>query len=170
LTSVDRLRVSGRTSSFSFKGKSSDLAEIGRKLNVSTVLEGSVRRAGSRVRITAQLVSTRDGFHLWSRTFDRELTDVFAVQEDSSDPKRRDRARDVAERAVQAGPALADAYAARGFVRLLGADWQGAQPDLERALTMKPGDVSVLLRYGNLLATLGRLPDAILRRVNLPRE
>jgi len=82
LAQVEGLHVSGRTSSFSFKGKPTDLAEIGRRLNVATVLEGSVRKAGSQMRITAQLVNTSDGFHVWSRTFDRDLTEIFPVQEE----------------------------------------------------------------------------------------
>jgi TolB-like protein/Flp pilus assembly protein TadD/predicted Ser/Thr protein kinase len=82
LAKVPELRVVGRTSSFQFKGKNEDLRAIGRKLNVATLLEGSVRKAGNRVRITAQLVNVADGFHLWSETYDRELTDIFAVQDD----------------------------------------------------------------------------------------
>lgn len=76
------LKVIGRTSSFAFKGKQEDLREIGKKLGVSTILEGSVRKGGNRVRITAQLVNTVDGFHLWSETYDRVLDDIFAVQDD----------------------------------------------------------------------------------------
>jgi len=76
------LRVAARTSAFSFKGKHADVAEIGRKLNVTTVLEGSVRRAGDRVRIVAQLIQVADGYHLWSERFDRKLEDVFAVQDE----------------------------------------------------------------------------------------
>jgi serine/threonine-protein kinase len=74
--------VAGRTSSFSFKGKNEDLRELGRKLGVASVLEGSVRKAGDRVRITTQLVSVQDGYHVWSQTFDRQLKDVFAVQQE----------------------------------------------------------------------------------------
>ncbi len=76
------LKVTGRTSSFAFKGKHEDLREIGQKLGVSTLLEGSVRKAGQRVRITAQLIKVADGFHLWSDTYDRVLDDIFAVQDD----------------------------------------------------------------------------------------
>ncbi|MFZ1683802.1 MAG: protein kinase [Candidatus Zixiibacteriota bacterium] len=76
------LKVTGRTSSFAFKGKQEDLRTIGQKLGVQTLLEGSVRRAGARVRITAQLVNTADGFHLWSETYDRVLDDIFAVQDE----------------------------------------------------------------------------------------
>jgi len=82
LAQVDGLRVTGRTSSFSFKGKAQDLRAIGASLGVATVLEGSVRKAGSRIRITAKLVKTADGFNLWSQSFDRELSDVFAVQDE----------------------------------------------------------------------------------------
>jgi len=76
------LKVTGRTSSFAFKGRHEDLREIGQKLGVATLLEGSVRKAGNRVRITAQLVKASDGFHLWSETYDRVLDDIFAVQDD----------------------------------------------------------------------------------------
>jgi TolB-like protein len=76
------LKVTGRTSCFAFKGKQEDLRSIGQKLSVGTILEGSVRKAGNRVRITAQLVSVTDGFHLWSETFDRVLDDIFAVQDE----------------------------------------------------------------------------------------
>jgi len=71
--------VAGRTSAFSFKGKNEDLASIARKLHVATLLEGSVRKSGNRVRITAQLISAKDGFHLWSKQYDRELTDIFKI-------------------------------------------------------------------------------------------
>jgi TolB-like protein/tetratricopeptide (TPR) repeat protein len=79
------LKVTGRTSSFAFKGQRLDMREIGRRLNVANVLEGSVRKAGNRVRITAQLVKTSDGYHLWSDTFDRELDDIFAIQQEIAD-------------------------------------------------------------------------------------
>jgi TolB-like protein/tetratricopeptide (TPR) repeat protein len=81
LVQLNGLRVTGRTSSFSFKGSDADLKTIGTALNVDTILEGSVRTTGNRVRITAQLISTADGFHLWSETFDRELEDIFAIQD-----------------------------------------------------------------------------------------
>jgi serine/threonine protein kinase/tetratricopeptide (TPR) repeat protein len=82
LTQLEGLRVAGRTSSFTFKGSKQDLPTIGAKLNVATVLEGSVRRSGNRLRITAQLISVNDGFHMWSERYDRELTDVFEVQDE----------------------------------------------------------------------------------------
>jgi len=82
LVKVNGLNVAGRTSAFSFKGKNEDIRTIGDKLGVKMVLEGSVRKAGNKVRITAQLINVEDGFHLWSETYDRELEDIFAVQED----------------------------------------------------------------------------------------
>jgi len=84
LTKVKELRVAARTSSFQFKGKSEDVCEIAKKLRVGTVLEGSVRRAGERLRVTAQLVSAEDGYHLWSETYERQLEDVFAIQDEIS--------------------------------------------------------------------------------------
>ncbi|HEX9773376.1 MAG TPA: tetratricopeptide repeat protein [Steroidobacteraceae bacterium] len=80
LCCVRGLQVASRTSSFQFKGRSADVREIGRSLGVSAVLEGSVRRSAERARITAQLVSSDDGFHLWSQSFDRGLEDIFATQ------------------------------------------------------------------------------------------
>ncbi len=82
LARVDGLRVVGRTSSFSFKGKNANVSEVGKKLNVANVLEGTLRREGNRVRITAELINTRNGFHLWSETYERELQGVFAVQDE----------------------------------------------------------------------------------------
>ena len=82
LSNVTGLRVSSRTSSFVFKGKQVELREIARKLNVGAVVEGSVRKAGERVRVTAQLVNAADGYHLWSETYSRDLKDVFALQEE----------------------------------------------------------------------------------------
>jgi adenylate cyclase len=82
LAKIEGLRVVARTSSFSFKGKNPDMSEIGQKLNVENVLEGSLRREGNRIRVTAQLVNARDGFHIWSETFERELQGVFAVQDE----------------------------------------------------------------------------------------
>lgn len=81
---VKGLKVAARTSSFAFKGKSEDVGVIGEKLHVSAVVEGSVRKQGRRLRVTAELVNVSDGFHLWSETYDRELRDVFQVQDDIS--------------------------------------------------------------------------------------
>jgi TolB-like protein/tRNA A-37 threonylcarbamoyl transferase component Bud32/Flp pilus assembly protein TadD len=90
LTHVEGLRVVARTSAFSFRGKEIDIREVGRKLNVDKLLEGSVRKAGNRVRITAQLVNVADGYHLWSEKYDRNIgelccpEDIFAIQDEIS--------------------------------------------------------------------------------------
>ena len=119
LSKIPALRVAARTSAFSFKGKQTTVSEIGNILNVASVLEGSIRRAGSRVRISVQLVKVEDGYHLWSETYDRTMDDIFAVQDDiarsvveeirirllgeSSDSLSRQIERDVA-RAVRGRP------------------------------------------------------------------
>ena len=82
LAQIPRLRVAGRSSAFSFKGKNEDLRTVGAKLNVSTILEGTIRRAGNRLRITAQLSKASDGYQLWSERYDRVAEDVFAVQDE----------------------------------------------------------------------------------------
>ena len=82
LTKLKDLHVVARTSAFSFKDQGLDVREIGRKLDVKTVLEGSLRKAGNRLRITAQLINVADGYHLWSERYDREMEDIFEVQDD----------------------------------------------------------------------------------------
>src|SRR5690242_17989705 len=81
LAKLKDLKVAGRTSSFSFKGKNDDLRVIGKTLSVANILEGSLRKQGDKVRITAQLIQVSDGFHLWSDTYDGDISDVFALQE-----------------------------------------------------------------------------------------
>jgi TolB-like protein/tetratricopeptide (TPR) repeat protein len=251
LAHVEGLHVAGRTSSFSFKGTSSGVEEIGRKLHVGNVLEGSVRKDGGRLRVTAQLISVRDGFHRWSETFDRELTGVFAIQDeiaravadalrlrllpgggasgagkrtaspdahasyllgrqhmargtidgfgqavraferaveidpsyaaawagladavfwltDGSSQTDQDesagfaRAMEAAERSVTLAPDLAEAHAARGFLRYtLQRDWEGAREDLGRAVALAPGNSDAMFRYAMLLASTGRWREAI---------
>ncbi len=84
LAQVSELKVAGRTSSFSFKGKNLDLRIVGEQLNVNTILEGSVRKSGSKLRITAQLIEVANGYHLWSEKFDREMEDIFDIQDEIS--------------------------------------------------------------------------------------
>jgi len=84
LTKIDKLQVASRTSAFQFKGKAHDIHEIGKKLKVQTVLEGSVRKARNRLRITAQLVNVAEGYHLWSEKYDRDMEDIFAIQDEIS--------------------------------------------------------------------------------------
>jgi TolB-like protein len=82
LAKLDRMRVVARTSAHAFKGKQADVREIGRKLGVGTVLEGSVRKSGDRLRITVQLVNVADGYHLWSEGYDRRMQDIFDIQDE----------------------------------------------------------------------------------------
>ena len=84
LAQVPGLKVAGRTSAFSFKGKNQDLRLIGEQLNVNHILEGSVRKSGNKIRITAQLIEVADGYHLWSEKYDRELEDIFDIQDEIS--------------------------------------------------------------------------------------
>jgi TolB-like protein len=84
LTKVARLQVASRTSAFQFKGKGYDIGKIGKELNVHSVLEGSIRKAGNKLRITAQLINVSDGYHLWSEKYDRDMEDIFAIQDEIS--------------------------------------------------------------------------------------
>jgi serine/threonine-protein kinase len=250
LAQTPQLRVAGRTSAFSFKGKNEDLKVIGQKLGVKSLLEGSVRKSGDRVRITVQLINAEDGFHLWSETYDRQLTDVYAVQDEIADavasalkikllgganadvalhrsanpeaytqylrarylqsqrtpetaqkvvdafqkaidldPKfalayaqlasakswaadyadnaaaateEQQKAMQAADKAIALDPDLADGYWARGNLRAtMALDWAGAEEDFKHALLLNPGDARVLQAYGSLLASLGKLPEAI---------
>jgi serine/threonine protein kinase/lipoprotein NlpI len=139
---IPDLRVTARTSAFQFKGKEFDVREIGRKLNVGTVLEGSVRKSGNRVRVTAQLVDVANGYHLWSERFDRDLADVFAIQDEIAVaiaerlkrqlmPVASVPAKPATARVVRANPAAYDAYL-RG--RYLRRNMFGGGDALERAV------------------------------------
>jgi TolB-like protein len=249
LAQVEGLRVAGRTSSFAFKGKGEDVAAIAKRLRVTSVLEGSVRKEGNRVRITAQLVNAAEGYHLWSRTFERDLSDVFAVQDDiaravaealqvrlqpswetsirgrrtaspdayehylravlllgryrlrdtvqaqaelgqaveldpgyglawselgtawallsdwaapAEQPGLQRRAMEAADKGVELAPDQADAWARRGLLKMQVAwDWGGAAGDIERALAIKPRDVSANEARSRLLSVRGQLPEAI---------
>jgi TolB-like protein len=82
LAQIKDLRVAGRSSSFSFKGRNEDLRSVGAKLNVTSILEGTLRRSGDRLRITAQLIDAVSGYQLWSERYDRVLEDIFTVQDE----------------------------------------------------------------------------------------
>jgi serine/threonine-protein kinase len=250
LAKVPGLHVAGRTSSFSFRDSNVIITEVGRALNVATVLEGSVRKSGEHLRVTAQLINVADDFHLWTETYDRQLTDIFVVQDEiaaavvsalkvkllpeelptssshhtpgpdayslfllgrhhlnrgtpdgfaravdayraavalepnyarayagialaqyaaagySNDaqtiPRGQREAMQAADEAVRLDPGLAEAYAARGYLRgCYGWNWEGAQADFVRALALNPTDDSTHERYARLLASLGKLSEAI---------
>jgi serine/threonine protein kinase/tetratricopeptide (TPR) repeat protein len=143
LTQIEDLRVAARTSAFSFKNKHVDLHIVGDRLNVKTVLEGSVRRAGNRVRIMAQLINVADGYHIWSERYDRELKDIFEVQDDI--------ARAIADRlkvalkggqepSVKVGTSNLEAYQlylkGRGLLYRRGLDIRRAGQCFERAVAL----------------------------------
>jgi len=244
LAKTPGLHVIARTSSFSFKGKSDDIPTIAAKLKVANILEGSVRKSGNRLRISTQLVRAADGEHLWSETYDRQLKDVFEVQDQIADavvtalklklspgqessPSRSlntdaylqyllgqerlsrnnfsdfrgavdayrsaisldphyaaayaglafaeafvadvtgetaglKRAAAAAERAIALAPNQARGYAARGVRRAAWEwDWTGAQADFAKALELDPNDPTVLQHYSAVLASLGRVREAI---------
>lgn len=239
LAQIRELKVAGRTSSFAFKGQNTDLREIGEQLNVGSILEGSVQKAGDRIRITTQLINTEDGYHLWSKTFDRDLDDIFVVQDEiagavasalrksllgeevhtskstnnfeaynayllglsyynkrttedwdkaieqfqlavDKDPNmalawaglsraqsRRtgfgsefaegfERARSMAQRAMELDPNLADAYIALAQVQVsYDWDWDGAEASLQRAYTLRPGDPDIVVELAHLKRVKG---------------
>ena len=141
LADIPGLKVIGRTSSFSFKGKDEDLRVIGRALGVKTLLEGSVRKSGSKVRIVAQLVDASDGTHIWSQTYDRVLDDVFAVQEDVASAVIDSLNIHIADAPKRGRPADNwEAYSsflqARAAVNRL--DWQPAAALLENVIQLDP--------------------------------
>ena len=147
LARVEGIKVIGRTSSFAFKGRNMDLRAIGRELGVAHILEGSVRKAGNRVRVSAELVSATDGFHLWSASYDRELTDVFAVQEQIAtqviDALRVSLLGAEAQRLRARPTRNLEAYDAylRGMQQLARATWgslRQAAAEVRRALVLDP--------------------------------
>jgi TolB-like protein/Tfp pilus assembly protein PilF len=148
LTKVDDLKVTGRTSSFYFKGKNENLTKIGDTLGVAHVLEGSVRKQGQKVRITAQLVRTLDGFRLWSETYDGDLKDVFALQEkiarSITDALKIVLIGHQSNRLVNAGTSNTEAYelylqASAIFNRRDGARFEEAIDLLNKAIKLDPG-------------------------------
>ena len=244
LAKVPDLRVPARTSSFYFKGQHATIAEIARALSVSHLLEGSVRKAGNTIRVSAQLIRADNGYQLWSQTYDRDLKDVFKVQDDiagrvveelkltlpaaassvsartastaayneylqgrkfldqptpeaqksaiescnraialdtayaaayaclaraeanlgdvTGDPGGLTRASAAAERAIALAPDNADGYSARARLRLgFLWDWDGANADFTKALSIDPNDSDALFGYSDLLAARGQFKDAL---------
>ena len=146
------LLVASRTSSFQYKGQNTDISEIAEALGVSHILEGSVRRGTDRLRVTAQLIRARDGFHLWSETFDRTPKDVIAIQEDvafeianaldtAMDPEALKRMVSAGTASVSAYEAYLEGLASEGRVNATGdpIDWEAAMADYERATELDPG-------------------------------
>ena len=245
LGKIDALRVASRSSAFAFKGKNQDIRQVGEQLNVATVMEGSVRKAGNRLRITAQLINVTDGYHLWSERYDRDLEDVFAVQDEIAenivralrvvltDEQRRaierphtenveayefylrgrqffyqfrekglqfarrmftraieidpdyarayagiadcssqlykywdassanlEQAESASRKALELGPDLAEAHAARGFALTLGGNHEEANREFEAAIRLDPKLYEGYLYYANGRFAEGKLAEA----------
>ena len=148
LAKIPGLRVAARTSSFRFKGQNLDIIDIGHQLNVAYVLEGSVRKAGSQLRITAQLVDASNGFHLWSETYDRELANIFAVQDEISAAivnalkEHLGLEVEAVPRVIAAANTEAHAAYLRGrhlVVQRTRATIEGAVREFEKAIALDPG-------------------------------
>jgi len=256
LVKIESLRVPSRTSSFTYKGSNKKLSEIGRELNVEHVLEGSVRKAGNSIRVTAQLIEASTDTHLWSETYTRELENIFAVQEEianaiadalqlelsgadlqgmsahstsnveaynkyllgrylwnqrsaeslqlaaqhlreavAMDPNYDQAwaaladayltipdyfagsaveyaplARAALKRALEVNPDSVEALAASGSIKsVYDYDWEGAERDFLRAVTLAPGNADVRLWYGEMLNQQGRLDEA-LEQLRLARQ
>jgi len=179
LSNIRELKVPARTSAFYFKGKAQDIQKIGQKLKVNTVLEGSVRRAGNELRITAQLVNIADGYHLWSQTYDRELQDIFAFQDEISleiinklkiELLGEDRAR-VVKRYTENTEAY-DSYMRGQWLlnnKVTAEDWRNALLYFERAIEIDPkfslayvslAEIHLSLAMWHFVSADGAIPKA----------
>jgi serine/threonine protein kinase len=175
LAQIEGLHVAARTSSFTFKGKHVDLRVVGERLNVRTVLEGSVRKAGNRLRITAQLVNVNDGYHLWSERYDRELKDIFEVQDEiaqSIAEKLRLTLKRDHQPSQNAGTENLEAYElylkGRALLYRRGLDIRRAVQSFERAVTLDPEYAlswAGLADANNMLGLYGFEPPAKIRPV-----
>jgi serine/threonine protein kinase/tetratricopeptide (TPR) repeat protein len=168
LTQVPGLRVAARSSSFSFKGKNEDLRSVAQKLNVGHILEGSVRKSGGRIRVTAQVVSAADGYQLWSQSFDRDLVDIFAIQDEIARAVVTAlRMKVLPEgRASEARPTKPEAYAL--YLRGLQLASAGTLTDLpaaiqqfEKAIAIDPNYAPAHARLANALIDYGGNSDAV---------
>ena len=168
LTNVPGLKVAGRTSSFFFRGKDVEFGEIGKRLNVDHILEGSVRKAGSRIRVTAQLVKVADGFHVWSERYDRELTDIFALQDEVTDAIARALQVRLSPEAAPLRPHTPNLRAYEAYLKALD-QWSKASSEsmvrvkefLDKAVALDPEFASAhssLGLYYSMLASLGIRP------------
>ena len=172
LTRVDGLQVTSRTSAFAFKGKNTDIRDIAIQLNVDRILEGSVRKSGNRVRITAQLINAADGYHIWSESYDRNLTDIFEVQDEISSiiagKLHKMGAAEKTDQLVKAPVKNVAAYThyLRGLHylnNLTPADSRKAIESFEEAIALEPGYAQAYAKsagaYSHLGVTGQMLPD-----------
>jgi TolB-like protein/class 3 adenylate cyclase/tetratricopeptide (TPR) repeat protein len=168
LTKVEGLKVAGRTSAFSFKGKNEDIRSIGEKLDVKMVLEGSVRKAGTQVRITAQLIDVKDGFHLWSETYHREMADIFVIQDDIAArivDKLKLQIQERTEKGIRTKNLEAYDMLLKG-VYFLNKDFEGTRKAMEyfqKAVELDPDYAAAYARIGDTYtnyASYGFMPSA----------
>jgi TolB-like protein/tRNA A-37 threonylcarbamoyl transferase component Bud32/Tfp pilus assembly protein PilF len=163
LASIEGLKVTGRTSSFSFKGKDTPVPEIGRTLGVAHLLEGSVRKSGDRLRISAQLIEAESGFHLWSETFDRVPADIFEIQDEIAGAIAR--ALEVTLTAETVGTSSLEAYdyylQARNLIYDRNREeLRQARELIDRALALDPDYAPALAASGELWVHLSDRPSA----------
>jgi TolB-like protein len=163
LAHIEGLRVTARTSAFAFKGRAQDVRSVGKSLGVAHILEGSVRKAGNRMRVTVQLISAADGYHLWSETYDRALSDVFAVQDEiaAAVAARLGSTLGIAPRSADfSAPASLDAYdhLLRGNAQMAKATPEGVNAAIEeyrRALAIEPGYARASAGLANAMSATG---------------
>ena len=163
LGQVEGLRVAARTSCFAFKGRREDLRLVGEKLDVATVLEGTVRRAGARLRITTQMVNAADGYQLWSERYDREMTDVFAVQDEIAAAiatrLRGAMQTEANRRRARSGTTSIEAFElllrGRAFQSKRGRFMSQATACFERAIALDPGYAEALASLANSYRLMG---------------
>jgi TolB-like protein/tetratricopeptide (TPR) repeat protein len=162
LAQVPDLKVTGRTSAFYFKGKNEDLREVGKRLGVAHVVEGSVRQDGDRLRVTAQLISVKDGFHLWSKTYDRSAGDAFAIQSEigAAVAEALKTKLDMKSRPARANrdpQAYALEITSRAQLRRLGVDdLKAAKAGFEKLMVMEPDNAEAYAGYAQATITLAQ--------------
>jgi TolB-like protein/DNA-binding winged helix-turn-helix (wHTH) protein/Tfp pilus assembly protein PilF len=163
LVKIPGLKVISRTSSFQFKGKTGDLRNVGTELGVAYVLEGSVRKSGDRLRVTAQLVNSRDGTHLWSQTYDRELSDVLKMQDEIAAQVVRAMQIEVSAADLASRPALRNPEAYTLYLQGLHANdrfdqqgWEKAASYFQRALDLDPSFAEAAAQLAGAYDILGQ--------------
>lgn len=162
LAQVPDLKVAGRTSAFYYKGRNEDLREVGKRLGVAHVVEGSVRREGDRLRVTAQLIAVKDGFHIWSKTYDRKLDDAFAIQTEIGQAvaealKTKLDLKDKAAGLKRDPAAYQLEITSRAHLRRRGLeDLKIARDGYQRLITMEPENAAAYAGYARATITLAQ--------------
>jgi TolB-like protein len=168
LAKIPALRVISRSSAFSFKGKNPKIADVARELNVAHVLEGSVRKAGNQVRITAQLIDARSDMHLWSQTYDRELDDIFAIQDEIAAAVVDALKLTLLGEAPQAEKINAEAYAL--YLQAMYLDAQGTNESLKKSNAMLKQVLAIAPDFARAWRILSRNYSNQASKLLLPRD